>query len=87
MWLPDDCKLTINQKKGNYALIFWNDINTIFFVIVCLVSCLVTGSGFMSISWLLLELWQFSFIKDWPEILKLEIPYLSFDQYLEIKAS
>ena len=31
LWLPHDCKLTINQKKGNYATIFWNDINTNFF--------------------------------------------------------
>ena len=35
--------------------------------------CLVTGLHFMLISWLALELWQFSFIKDWPEIRKSEI--------------
>ena len=35
---------------------------------------LVTGPSFMSISSLVLELWQFSFIRDWPEIRKSKIP-------------
>ena len=34
---------------------------------------LVTGPSFMSRSSLVLKLWQFSFIKDWPEIRKSEI--------------
>ena len=37
-----------------------------------------TGPSFMSISWLVLELWQFSFIRDWPEIHKSEIPQYEF---------
>ena len=42
-------------------------------------SSLVTGPSFMSISPLLLELWQFfSFVRDWPEIRKLEIPLSEF---------
>ena len=43
---------------------------------VCLffLSSLVTGQSFMSISWLVLELWQFFFIKNRLEIRKLEIP-------------
>ena len=41
-------------------------------------SSLVTGPSFISISWLVLELWQFSFIRDWPEIRKLEIPSSEF---------
>ena len=32
----------------------------------------------MSISWLVLELWQFSFIQNWPEIRKSEIPAPKF---------
>ena len=36
-------------------------------------SSLVTGPSFMSMSSLVLELWQFSFIRDWPEIWKSEI--------------
>ena len=42
--------------------------------VLFLLSSLVTGSSFMSISSLVLELWQFSFIRDWPEIWKLKIP-------------
>ena len=39
---------------------------------------LVTGPSFMSISSLVLELQQFSFITDWPEIWKSEIPPSEF---------
>ena len=39
---------------------------------------LFTGPSFMSISSLVLELWQFSFIRDWAEIWKSEIPPLEF---------
>ena len=49
-----------------------------FGVILFLLSSLVTGSSFMSISSLVLELWQFSFIWDWPEIRKSEIPPSEF---------
>ena len=48
---------------------------TIFFVVILfLSSSLVSGPSFMSISLLILELWQFPFIRDWPEIRKSEIP-------------
>ena len=49
-----------------------------FDVLVFVLSSLVTSPSFMSMSWLVLELWQFSFIKDWPEIRKLEIPLSRF---------
>ena len=42
--------------------------------VLFLLSSLVTGPSLMSISSLVLELWQFSFIRDWLEIRKLEIP-------------
>ena len=45
---------------------------------VFLLSSLVTGPSFMSISSLVLELWQFPFIRDWPEIRKSEIPPSEF---------
>ena len=52
---------------------------SIFFdVVLFLLSSLVTGPSFMSISSLVLELWQFSFIRDWPEIRKSEIPPSEF---------
>ena len=48
--------------------------SSIFFdVAVFLLSSLVTAPSFMTISWLALELWQCSFIKDWPEFRKSEI--------------
>ena len=47
-------------------------------VFLFLLSSLVAGPSFMSISLLVLELWQFSFIRDWPEILKSEIPLSEF---------
>ena len=49
-----------------------------FDVVLFLLSSLVTGPSFMSISSLVLELWQFSFISDWPEIRKSEIPPSEF---------
>ena len=52
--------------------------STFFDVVLFLLSSLVTGRSFMSISSLVLELWQFSFIRDWPEIRKLEIPPSEF---------
>ena len=39
---------------------------------------LVTGPSFMSISSLVLKLWQNSFIRDWPEIQKSEKPPSEF---------
>ena len=49
--------------------------SSIFFdVVLFFLSSLVTGPNFMSISSLVLELWQFSFVRDWPEIRRLEIP-------------
>ena len=41
-------------------------------------SSLVTGSSFMSLSFLFLEFWQFLLIKDWTDIKKLEIPPSEF---------
>ena len=45
----------------------------VFDVVLFLMSNLVTGQNFMSISSLVMELWQFSFMRDWQEILKSEI--------------
>ena len=51
-----------------------------FDVVLFLLSSLVTGPSFISISSLVLELWQFLFIRDWPEIRKSEIPPSEFCQ-------
>ena len=85
IWLPHGCKLAINWEKDNDVKIFWYyDIVSSFrrwCVSLVLfsywskfhVSCLVTGPSFMSISWLVLELWEFLFIQYWAEIWKWEI--------------
>ena len=49
-----------------------------FDVVLFLLFFLVTGPSFTSISSLVLELWQFSFMRDWPEIRKSEIPQSEF---------
>ena len=49
-----------------------------FEVAVLLLWRLVTGRSYMLISWLVLGLWQFLFIKDWLEIRKSEIPPSEF---------
>ena len=46
--------------------------------VLFLLSSLVSDPSFMSISSLVLELWQLSFIRDWPEIRKSEIPPSEF---------
>ena len=49
-----------------------------FELVLFLLSSLVTGPSFTSIPSLVLMLWQFSFIKDWPEIRKSETPPYEF---------
>ena len=57
----------------------WRHLQFVFFnVTLFLLSSLVTGLSFMAISSLVLELWEFSFIRDWPETRKLEIPSSEF---------
>ena len=48
------------------------------YVVVFLLSGLINGPSFIMISFLVLELWQFLFIRDWPEIRKSEIPLSEF---------
>ena len=50
----------------------------VFDIVLFLSSRLITGANFMSISSLVLELWQSLFIMDWPEIRKSEIPPSEF---------
>ena len=72
-------KLAKNQKNGNDVIICWHDTFVKFFdQVFFLLSSLVTGPSFMSISSLVMDWWQFSFIRDSPEIRKLEIPPLEF---------
>ena len=79
---PPDCsKLTKNPKNDNDVTIFQHDVKVNFFeVTLFLLSGLITGPSFMSISSLVLELWHCLFIKDWPEIRKSEISPSEFCQ-------
>ena len=86
--LPDCFKSSINRKNNNEVLICRHDVVAKFFDVVLFpLSILITGPSFMSISSLVLELWQFSFIEDWPEIGNRKYHRLSFAQYLETKTS
>ena len=71
--LPKIRKMTMTSQFSNMM-----SLSKFFDVVLFLLSSLVTGSSFMSISSLVLELWQFSFIRDWPEIKKSEIPPSEF---------
>ena len=69
-----------NWKKDNDFTICQQDVVVNFFdVAVFPLSSLVTGPNFMSISWLVLELRQFLFMKVWQEIWKYRC--LHFGQY------
>ena len=66
-------------KHGNDVIICWHGTIVKFFDnVLFLLSSLVTGPSVMSISSLVLDLWQFSFIRDWPEVRKLELTPLEF---------
>ena len=75
-----DCsRLAKNSKNGNGVTIFRHDIIVKFFdAVLFLLSSLVTGPSFRSISSLFLKIWQSYFIRDWPEIRKSEIPLSGF---------
>ena len=71
-----DCfKLAKNPENDNDVTIFRHDLN-VKFCWRCFVSIVKFSysPSFMSIPSLVLKLWQFSFIRDWPEIQKSEIP-------------
>ena len=79
IWLLDCSKLAINWKNDNDVTISdMTSPSNFFDVVFFLLWVLVTGLSFMSISSLFLELWQFSVIRDWPDIWKSEIPPSEF---------
>ena len=72
-------KLAGNRKNINDVTIYQQDVIVkIFNVTVFSLSILVIAPIFMSISLLVLELWQFSFIRTWRKIRKSEIPSSEF---------
>ena len=72
-------KLARNRKNINDVTIYQHDVIVkIFNVTVFSLSILVIAPIFMSISLLVLELWQFSFIRAWRKIRKSDIPSSEF---------
>ena len=77
--LPNWSKFAINWKNDSDIRIYQHGVTVKFFdVAMFLLSYLVTDPSFMSISLVVLEFWQLSFVRDWPEIPKLEIPSSEF---------
>ena len=78
--LPDSFKLVINRKNDNYVTTCWHDVIAKFFW-HCYVSLVKFSYWFkfhVNIFTSSRVLWQFSFIRDWPEIRKSEIPLSEF---------
>ena len=75
----DSSKLTKNPEMTMTSQFSDMTSSSNFFnIVLFLLSNLVTGPRFMSISALVLEIWQFSFIRDSPEIRVSEIPPSEF---------
>ena len=82
--LPDYWKSTINWKNNtNVIICYHNVIVNIFNVIVFFLSSVFTGSSFLLISLLVLKIWRFLFIRDWPETRELEIAPSKFHRISE----
>ena len=77
---PPDCsKFAINWKNSNEVTISQHDVNVNFFrSYFFLLPGYVTGLSFMLVSSVVLKLWPFPFIKDWPEIQKSGMPPSEF---------
>ena len=65
--------MTMATQLANMTL-----LSDFFDVVLFLLSSLVAGPSFMSILLLVLQLRKFSFIRDWTEIQKLELPPSNF---------
>ena len=82
--LLDYWKSAINWKNNTDVIICrHNVIVNIFNVIVFFLSSLFTGSSFLSVSLLVLKIWLFLFIRDWPETRELEIAPSKFHRISE----
>ena len=84
-----DCSiLAINQKNDNDVTVSRHDVIVNFFYgFLFLLSSLVTGPSLMSISSLVLELWQFYFIRVDNKSRNWKYSRLSFVQYLKTGSS
>ena len=88
IFVRNSSKSALNQKNVNVVLICQHDTIINFYDVAFLSSSLVTGPSVMSVSLVVLEFWQFLFIRVWPEIWKSEIPPSEFcPKYLETGTS
>ena len=79
IWFPDCSKLARNCSVNDFIVCRYEGIIKVFDTFfLFLLTILVTGPSFMSISWLVLELQKFPFIRDWLEIWKSEISSSQF---------
>ena len=69
----------MEKWQWHHNMLTGHDCQIFFDVSMFLLSSLVTGPRFMAISLLVLESWQLSFIKDWPEIWILDFWPISGD--------
>ena len=63
----------LEEWQWHHNLPTWHHRQVFFDVVLFFLYSLITGPSSMSISSLVLELWQFSFIRDWSEIRKPDI--------------
>ena len=68
----------LEKWKWRQNFLIWRNHPIFFNVFLFLLSSWVTGPSFMPIPLLVLELWQFIFIRDWPEIQRSEIQLSRF---------
>ena len=68
----------LEKWKWRQNFLIWRNHPIFFNVVLFLLSSWVTGPSFMPIPLLVLELWQFIFIRDWPEIQRSEIQLSRF---------
>ena len=63
-------------EKWQWLIIVWYDVIVNFFFdgVLFLLLSLVIDPGFLSVSSLVVELSQFSYVRDWPEIRNSEVP-------------
>ena len=85
LWIqnPASGLLQIDQKSKKWQrrtsqFFEMTSLSIFCYVALFLLSVLVTSPSYMSILSLVLNVWQFSFIRDWPEIRNSEIPPSEF---------
>ena len=72
-WISNGYKMALMFFRNRLQYAYMTSSSIWFGFTVLFLSSLITGPSFMSISRLVLELWNFSFIEDWKKIWRSEI--------------